>query len=484
MTKSRILLGAAMVALALGAVAKTATANRLDDARAVFHEADELYAGGHYGQAAQKYEAAYKILRSPVVFFNIAQARRLQFKAEGGYKNLVAARRYYERFIAEANPDPAHRARAQANLEEVKESATKEARRQFAAAEKAVRLSRFTAAIDGYAAAYELWPQPALLFNLAQAQRKQFTVDHHLDRLAKAEDLILTYRREGKGEVAAATLDEILTEIRGQRAEYQRRREAESRASEPRAMAEARRLYRLGDGKKAVAALARAEKVEGIKTVALVQLYRLKGQAAALAGDATLAVAAFERYLALEPAAKGVGLSEASLPYFEAAQTFWKGKTPLAIDHLPPGKVPPGKPVTIPVRIASDPLHMVRARKLYYRCEGASRWDVIALGASDTSAHLPRTPLPLTGKSYRMEYYVVAMNAHGAVVDALGSATSPLAFLVTEDAIVHPTPIYKKWWLWAGIGAVAVGAIATVAIVTNDGLPDAPLIGDVSEALR
>lgn len=475
----RTLLAALAVAATLGVLPEAASANRLDDARAVFTEAEKLYAAGDYGQAADKYEQAYQILRSPVVFFNIAQARRLQFTDEGNYENLVAARRYYERFLAEADPDPQYRARAEANLKELKEAATKEAKRQYAKAEKAVRLSRFEDAIAGYAAAYELWPQPALLFNLAQAQRKQFTVDHELSRLAKAEDLILTYQREGGDEVAAATIETILTEIRGQRAEYQRRRAAEARASEPEAMAEARRLYRLGDGKNAVAALVRAEKEKGIEPVVLVQLYRLKGQAAVLAGDEPLAIEAFKRYLALEPAAEGVGLSEASVTSFKAAQKFWEGKQPMAMDHLPPGKVPPNEPVTIPVRIVSDPLRMIHARKLFYRREGASKWEAIALGRSEQSAKLPRTPLPLTGKSYRMEYYIVAMNEHGAIIDALGSATSPLAFLVTEDAIDRPPPIYKRWWFWAGAGAVLAGTIATIAIVQADGLPDTPVVNEL-----
>jgi hypothetical protein len=482
MKATRNLLVVATVAAALlGVYPRVAVANRFDDARKAFSQAEELYAGGKYGEAADKYQAAYRILRSPVVFFNIAQARRLQFQTEGNHENLLAARRYYQRFLKEAKPEPADRARAKENLEEVNKAAVDEAKKQFTSAEKAVRLGHFKDAIAGYSAAYDLWQQPAFLFNLAQAQRKQFSVDGELERLARAEDLIKTYRREGKGEVAPQTLDQILTEIRTQRAEYQRRREAESRSAEPEAMAEARNLYRGGDGAGALKALEQAEKQKGLKRVVLVQLYRLKGQAAALAGNADLAAGAFKHYLALEPAAEGVGLSEAAVPAFQAAQSYWKGKKPLTIEHLPPGKVPPQKPVSIPVRVASDPLHMIQTRKLYYRRQGTPKWETIELGRADDSAELPKTPLPLVGKSYKMEYYITAMDRNGAVLDTLGTPTAPLAFLVTEDAIKRPPPIYKRWWLWAGVGAVVAGSIATYAIINDDGLPDNSAIGgDVS----
>ena len=45
--------------------------------RKAFNDAQRLYAGGKFGQAADKYEVAYRILRSPVVFFNSPKIRSL-----------------------------------------------------------------------------------------------------------------------------------------------------------------------------------------------------------------------------------------------------------------------------------------------------------------------------------------------------------------------------------------------------------------------
>jgi tetratricopeptide (TPR) repeat protein len=461
-----------------------AAADAFDDARKVFNEGQDLYDAGKYAEAADRYAAAYRLMRSPLLFFNIAQARRLQFQRDGDYRSLVTAREHYERFLAEAEPEPRDRARAQANLDEVEKVAFEEARKRFEAAENAMKLAKFEAAIADYGAAYDLSRRPGILFNLAQAERKQYQIDGQLERLARAENQLLSYRREGKGQVDPAVIDQILQEIRAQREEYHRKREAEARTKEPPAMREAREHYQRGDAQAALAALDAAERTEGNERVVMLQIYRLRGQAAALAGQPDKAVAAFKRYLALEPAADGTGLREEAAPAFAKAKEFWKGKTPLKIEHLPPGKVPPGRKVTIPIRVASDPLEMIALRELHFRRQGASEWDSLPMTGDNDQAKLPSMPPAIAGKDYRMEYYIVALDGHKSVLDALGTANAPLAFLVTEDAIIRPPPVYKRWWFWAAAGAVAAGTVATVAIIQADGLPNDNITGDLSKGLQ
>lgn len=467
--------------LALLGTTPDARGDAFGDARKVFGEAQTLYGEGKYKEAAERYTTAYRLIRSPLILFNIAQARRLQFQRDGDYKSLVTAASQYRQFIKEADPKPSEKARAEENLREVEKVSTEEAKKRFGIAENAMRLGRYEEAIPNYEAAYELTKRPGILFNLAQAQRKQFTVDAKLDRLARAEDLVVTYRREAEGQVAPETIEQILSEIRAQRAEYHRKRDAEARAKEPPAMRQARERYQQGDSAGALKFLAKAEQTKGNPRVVLLQIYRLRGQAAALAGQTDVAVEAFKRYLAIEPAADGTGLQEAAMAAFESAKSFWKDKTPLKIEHLPPGKVPPQKPVNIPVKVASDPLKMVSRRELHYRRQGVKKWETIALTGSEPAARLPSTPLPLVGKKYRMEYYVLAQDRNQGVLDSLGNPNAPLGFLVTEDAI-PPKPIYKRWWFWAGTGAVVAGTVATILIVRGDGLPDnASIGGDVSQ---
>ena len=454
-----------------------------EDARRVFNEGEEFYRDGKYGDAAERYQAAYRLIQSPLMFYNIAQARRLQYQKSGNYRHLVEARNFYQKFLDEAKPAPSLKAQAEANLATTNQVARREAVKFFNRAEESMRLGKFEPAIEGYEASYALSQRAGLLFNLAQAQRKQFAIDGRLARLARAEDLLLTYQRTEKaGLVDPATIEQILSEIREQRATYHRKREAEARSSEPSTMRDARSSYQNGDGEAALAALDSAEKTRGNPRIVLLQLYRLRGQAAALAGKTEVAVEAFKKYLALEPAADGTGIAEVAADAFKQAKAYWKGKKPLTITHLPPGKVAPQKPVDVPIKVTSDPLKMVASRELNYRQKGSKQWRTIKL-TKEQVAKLPKTPSPIVGKSYNMEYYIRAVDGNQAVLDSLGKKDAPLIFVVTTDAIVRPPPVYKRWWFWAAIGAVAAGTITTIAIINDDGLPDAPVVGDISQAL-
>ncbi|HET6612377.1 MAG TPA: hypothetical protein VFG83_10320 [Kofleriaceae bacterium] len=42
----------------------------------------------------------------------------------------------------------------------------------------------------------------------------------------------------------------------------------------------------------------------------------------------------------------------------------------------------------------------------------------------------------------------------------------------------HATPIYKKWWLWAGVGAVVAGTVAVIALSGGETIHD-PVMGSL-----
>jgi tetratricopeptide (TPR) repeat protein len=436
------------------------TGDIFDRARQTFREAEALYREGRYAEAADRYLATFRMARIPAVLFNVAQARRLQFKTGGDHTLLVEAAQYYRRYLQEAEPTAADRARTEENLKEVETASLEEAKRRFGLAEKAMALGQFQEAVDGYEAALELSGRVGILFNLAQAQ---------------------AYRQKGKGEVAPELVEQILGELRTAKAEYHRRREAEARAQEPPAMREARARYERGDAAGALESLAEAEQHPENARVVLTHVYRLRGQAAVMAGREAEAVEAFKRTLALEPADDGTGLRPESLPAFKQAVEYWKGKAPLKLEHLPPGKVPPGKPVLMAMRVASDPLAMVARVELRYRPAGEQRWVVTTPDGEDHVARLPAFPLPIAGKDRRIEYVIVAKDRYGAILDNLGTPSAPLAFMVSESAIVRPLRWYKRWWVWAVAGTVAAGIATAVTLSQTTGkLPNMPTVGNVS----
>jgi hypothetical protein len=65
------------VALALSLVCARAQAGNLDEARQHFKAATAAYALGDYAEAADEYEAAFKLEPEPALLYNAAQARRL-----------------------------------------------------------------------------------------------------------------------------------------------------------------------------------------------------------------------------------------------------------------------------------------------------------------------------------------------------------------------------------------------------------------------
>jgi hypothetical protein len=61
-----------------------------------------------------------------------------------------------------------------------------QAKAYFNAGAQAYSIGQFTAAIQAFEEAYKIAPKPAILFSLAQAERKQYFVDHKPQRLERA----------------------------------------------------------------------------------------------------------------------------------------------------------------------------------------------------------------------------------------------------------------------------------------------------------
>lgn len=50
----------------------------------------------------------------------------------------------------------------------------------------------------------------------------------------------------------------------------------------------------------------------------------------------------------------------------------------------------------------------------------------------------------------------------------------------TDRAPENETPIYKKWWLWTGVGAVVVGAVAIGIVLSSGGSSRPPCLSGVT----
>jgi hypothetical protein len=64
---------------------------------------------------------------------------------------------------------------------------------------------------------------------------------------------------------------------------------------------------------------------------------------------------------------------------------------------------------------------------------------------------------------------LLELRVHLATLDAKTVADAPpkSAPLAPEQTPSHPTPVYKKWWLWTTVGVVAVGGAVAAILLTR-----------------
>lgn len=93
---------------------------------------------------------------------------------------------------------------------------------------------------------------------------------------------------------------------------------------------------------------------------------------------------------------------------------------------------------------------------------------------------LPRDP-----NDYTLEYYLEARDAQGRVLARVASPEQPIA-LPVKGAPAAPLVWYKRWYVWAGVGAVVAGvAIGAAVAATAEHAPDGTLPpGKITLGLR
>jgi hypothetical protein len=67
---------------------------------------------------------------------------------------------------------------------------------------------------------------------------------------------------------------------------------------------------------------------------------------------------------------------------------------------------------------------------------------------------------PRENNDYALEYYLEARDEHGRVVARVASPEAPLVLPVRGAPLPPPTATawYRRWYVWAAVGAVVAGA--------------------------
>ncbi len=93
------------------------------------------------------------------------------------------------------------------------DSALDKAREYFQAGAQAYAVGEFAAATQAFEQAYQLVPRPAVLFSIAQAERKQYFLDHQSEHLRKAIGLYKRYLDEETQAARKSDAAQALSEL-------------------------------------------------------------------------------------------------------------------------------------------------------------------------------------------------------------------------------------------------------------------------------
>jgi hypothetical protein len=69
---------------------------------------------------------------------------------------------------------------------------------------------------------------------------------------------------------------------------------------------------------------------------------------------------------------------------------------------------------------------------------------------------------PRDSTDYVLEYYLEARDGKGQVVARVGSPEKPVTLPV--QGVTLPNPWFKRWYVWAAVGAVVVAVVVGVSV--------------------
>jgi tetratricopeptide (TPR) repeat protein len=87
------------------------------------------------------------------------------------------------------------------------------ARSAFQEGERDFQLGKFDTAIESYERAFKLDPQPAFIFNIALAHRRQFEIDGKLEHLLRARELYRNYLKLDPASPHRPGVEKLIAEL-------------------------------------------------------------------------------------------------------------------------------------------------------------------------------------------------------------------------------------------------------------------------------
>lgn len=197
------------------------------------------------------------------------------------------------------------------------------------------------------------------------------------------------------------------------------------------------------------------------------RIFENLGIAHAYLGQESEALSAFDMLLALSPEhLLSYTLSPKATFVFENARTQAAGRPRPELQISWPYDLDVTRPVPIDIAVIADPKGYLKTAEVLVRRKGEAGFSAFAVELPEAGGHT-RVTLPAlpARKPEILEVYATARDGDGNQVLLWANPQRP-----RELALGYTAPVrwYRKWWVWATIGAaVAVGTGATVYGLTR-----------------
>jgi hypothetical protein len=164
------------------------------------------------------------------------------------------------------------------------------------------------------------------------------------------------------------------------------------------------------------------------------------------------------------------GLSPQATQPFEKARRASRGRPAPEVQVSWPYDLEVSRPVPIDVAVVSDPRRFLARATLFARRAGEARFSAVDIDLAPRGGHRSiRLPALDTGKREALEVYLTAFDRRGNEVLRWAGPDQPRVIALAHDP---PTPWYRTWWVWAGVGAAAAIGTGLVVFVVADEPPD------------
>jgi tetratricopeptide (TPR) repeat protein len=193
-----------------------------------------------------------------------------------------------------------------------------------------------------------------------------------------------------------------------------------------------------------------------------VQLYESLGVAYAYLGRRAEALEAFDMLLALDPGhAIGYTLSPKATFLFEEARKQAARRPPPAVELYWPRDLNVGDAIPIDLEVVADPKGLLRRAALLMRRKGEASYGAraVELAGPGRYQRVVLDPIaPTAAAPEVVQLYLVVTDERGNEVFRVADAARPREIALAYQAV---EPWYRRWWVWATIGAVLAAGTAT-----------------------